>query len=172
MFFKYIAASDLFLLKIFNHTIKCKPLDLIMPVFTYLGSLTFTILFCLSTFIYPNKNIRELGINASLTIILSTLIAQVIKTSVSRIRPFIKMPNLNIKKIGIDKYSFPSGHTTAAFSIAVSVALMYPGISSICISLATLVGISRMYLGVHYPSDVIVGILIGTPCSLLLHFVR
>jgi undecaprenyl-diphosphatase len=76
------------------------------------------------------------------------------------------LQNLNIRKIGIDDYSFPSGHTTAAFCIAVMIALTIPHLSVIAISIAIAVGISRMYLGVHFPSDVLVGMLLGSITSL------
>lgn len=171
MLYKYVKNSDLFLLKLFNNSIKCKPLDIIMPLVTYLGSFAFTAIFCLATLVYPEASIRSVGIRASVTLILSALISQFIKTSVSRIRPFLKVQNLNIRKIGIDEYSFPSGHTTAAFAIAVTLALSFSTMTIIYIALAFLVGISRMYLGVHYPSDVCVGILLGTTCSWLIYYI-
>lgn len=171
MLIKYFINSDLFLLKLFNHSIKCKPLDLMMPIITYLGSLTFTVGFCLLALIYPESSIRSVGLKTSIALSFSALISQVIKTSVSRIRPFLRIQNLNIKKIGIDEYSFPSGHTTAAFALAVSVSLSSSIFSPICITLASLVGISRMYLGVHYPSDVGVGVMLGSFCSWLVHVI-
>ncbi|MCJ7688768.1 MAG: phosphatase PAP2 family protein [Clostridiaceae bacterium] len=67
----------------------------------------------------------------------------------------------------MDKYSFPSGHTTGAFALAVIIALYFPMFGFITIPLACGVGISRMYIGVHYPTDVIMGIFIGTICSIL-----
>lgn len=170
MFFKYVTASDLFLLKLFNHRIKCRILDIIMPALTYLGSSFFTLSFCLAAALFPKRYTHVLGKRAFFSLILATAIAQIIKISVSRIRPFIKIPNLNIKKIGIDQYSFPSGHTTAAFSLAVSTGLVFSGLTVACITLAALVGISRMYLGVHYPSDVLAGVFLGTTCSLLMYF--
>ncbi|WDC85721.1 phosphatase PAP2 family protein [Caloramator sp. mosi_1] len=64
-------------------------------------------------------------------------------------------------------YSFPSGHTTAAFSIFTTLAFFFPYLSVLFISLALLVGLSRIYLGVHYPTDVAAGILIGSLFSYL-----
>lgn len=169
MLFKYLQIGDLFLLRLFNNKMKCRILDWIMPAITYLGSLSFTTTYCLGTLIYPDRYVQSLGKKLSLTLIISTLISHIIKVSVNRIRPFIKVQNLNIKKIGIDKYSFPSGHTTAAFSMAISTALIFPSLMFISVGLAFLVGISRMYIGVHYPSDVAVGILIGSSCSTLVY---
>jgi undecaprenyl-diphosphatase len=169
MLLKYVQTSDLFLLRLFNNKIKCKILDWVMPIITYIGSLSFTAIYCIGALIHPNDSVHSLGKKLSLTLIFSTLISQIVKVSVNRIRPFLKIQNLNIKKIGIDKYSFPSGHTTAAFSMAISTALIFPSLLFSCLVLALLVGISRMYLGVHYPSDVAVGIFIGSSCSTLVY---
>ncbi|MGY0373633.1 phosphatase PAP2 family protein [Clostridium sp. JNZ J1-5] len=166
---KKILDRDRTLLKLVNTSMKCRTLDFIMPPITYLGSIGFSILFCLATLLNNNKIVHALGINTSITLIVTTLISNLIKTSVNRIRPFLKLSNLNIKKIGIDDYSFPSGHTTAAFSMAISTALFYHNIAIISIILACLVGISRMYLGVHYPTDVLAGSFLGSITSILVY---
>ncbi|MEA4828351.1 MAG: phosphatase PAP2 family protein [Clostridium sp.] len=166
---KKILDRDRTLLKLVNTSMKCRTLDFIMPPITYLGSVGFSILFCLATLLNNNKIVHALGINTSITLIVTTLISNLIKTSVNRIRPFLKLSNLNIKKIGIDDYSFPSGHTTAAFSMAISTALLYHNIAIISIILACLVGISRMYLGVHYPTDVLAGSFLGSITSILVY---
>lgn len=166
---KKILDRDRTLLKLVNTSMKCRTLDFIMPPITYLGSVGFSILFCLATLLNNNKIVHALGINTSITLIVTTLISNLIKTSVNRIRPFLKLSNLNIKKIGIDDYSFPSGHTTAAFSMAISTALFYHNTAIISIILACLVGISRMYLGVHYPTDVLAGSFLGSITSILVY---
>nr|MBK5237185.1 phosphatase PAP2 family protein [Clostridium sp.] len=166
-FFKYINHRDINLLRIINNSWKCKFLDIIMPSMTYLGSFSFLFIFCTVAFLFDNTTLRTMAIKAMISITLSTGIGKILKVSVTRLRPFINIPNLNINKIGIDKYSFPSGHTTAAFSLAVIIALYFPMFGFITIPLAFCVGISRMYIGVHYPTDVIVGVFIGSTCSFL-----
>lgn len=166
-----MAGKDAALLMIFNNNIKCKILDFLMPAITYLGSLTFAVIFCTLTIIYPNNFIHILGFKCALALCLSSGIAQIIKCNVNRIRPFITLNNLHIKKIGIDQYSFPSGHTTAAFAIAVTISLFLPWMTIICIVLACCVGLSRMYLGVHYPSDVFVGVILGSLSSFIIYFI-
>lgn len=165
-----IQHGDSTLLMLLNNSLKCKPLDIFMPAVTYLGSLTFSVLFCLATLFNPNNSIRVLGFLTILSLITSSLIVNVIKVSVSRLRPFLRIDNLNIKLIGIDQYSFPSGHTTAAFTIAIMTSLCFPSLTLIAIFLALCVGFSRMYTGVHYPTDVFIGMFIGTITSYAIFF--
>ena len=169
--FRKIERRDEQVLMVFNETIRCRALDVLMPAITYLGSLTFCVVFCIVMFLIPDVVIHYLAVNTAAALILSGIAAQIIKVSVNRIRPYIMLTDLNIKKIGIDKYSFPSGHTTAAFTTAVMVAFFFPSITIPCILLACGVGISRMYLGVHFPSDVLVGMILGVLCSFLIYLI-
>lgn len=169
--FRKIERRDEQVLMVFNETIRCRAFDILMPVITYLGSLTFCVFFCIILFFIPNVMIHFLAVNTAAALILSGIAAQIIKVSVNRIRPYIRLTELNIKKIGIDKYSFPSGHTTAAFTTAVMISLFFPSITIPCVLLACLVGISRMYLGVHFPSDVLVGMILGVLCSFLIYLI-
>ncbi len=65
--------------------------------------------------------------------------------------------------------SFPSGHTTAVFSIAVVLAANFPQLNLLIKSVAGVVGLSRAYVGVHYPSDILTGALIGIYFSNLVY---
>jgi membrane-associated phospholipid phosphatase len=92
----------------------------------------------------------------------------VLKYSVNRDRPFITYQDIKKKSDG-GTPSFPSGHTSGAFATATSVSLAYPKWYVIVPSFtwAGTVGYSRMHLGVHYPSDVLAGALIGSGCAYL-----
>lgn len=168
---KKIQRKDSDILVLLNNNIKCRALDFIMPCITYLGSFTFCVTLCLICFFIPSHTIRSLSLRITTSLTLATIVAHFIKVTVNRIRPFLILTTLNINKIGIDNYSFPSGHTTSAFCIAIMFSLYFPITTPILITIACGVGISRMYLGVHYPTDVIVGMLLGTMCSYGVFFI-
>jgi membrane-associated phospholipid phosphatase len=100
-----------------------------------------------------------------------------LKYAVKRDRPYITYPEDFANKTGhdySDSYSFPSGHSTTAFATATALTLDFPKWYVIVPSYAYAgtVAYSRMHLGVHYPSDVLTGALIGSGCAVLTHYVN
>lgn len=159
---------DIDILEALNHKAKCNFLDKFMTFITYIGSVPFGVFFCIISLLLTNLSIRAFGFKLTFAMILSTFLSNIIKKSVNRIRPYIKLDNLNAIKIGVDNYSFPSGHTTSAFTISVMLSLFFPRLSILFIILSTLVGVSRIYLCVHYPTDVAFGTFLGSLCSILI----
>jgi membrane-associated phospholipid phosphatase len=106
-------------------------------------------------------------------IVVNTGITTVLKYSINRDRPYITYPDITKKSAG-GSPSFPSGHTASAFATATSISLSYPKWYVIVptYAWAGTVGYSRMHLGVHYPSDVIAGALIGTGSAWITHYVN
>jgi membrane-associated phospholipid phosphatase len=86
-----------------------------------------------------------------------------------RERPFNRYPDKINAQIYPDGFSFPSAHTATAFSLATSLSICYPKWYVIAPSTiwACSIGFSRMNEGVHYPSDVIAGALIGSGCAVI-----
>ncbi len=157
-----------------NQNLKFKGLDYFFIAVTYLGSDVFAIGFILAFAILPVSTVQSFALYAALALILSGLTVGIMKNSIRRKRPFETLIELKSLRIGVDQFSFPSGHTTAAFSLAVTSALVTQGniASSVYLILALLVAVSRVYLGVHYPSDVIVGGIIGSSYAVLIHLIR
>lgn len=93
---------------------------------------------------------------------LTTGITYGLKYSLQRQRPYDAYPDILPHKTE-DSYSMPSGHTSLAFSMATSVSLQYRKwyVVAPAYMYAGAVGYSRMYLGVHYPSDIVVGAIVG-----------
>ena len=85
----------------------------------------------------------------------------VLKNSLKRHRPASALPGYQSFIIPSDQFSFPSGHTSGAFLTAVLLSLFYPAVTPLAIIWATLVGASRVTLGVHFPTDILAGATMG-----------
>ncbi len=89
----------------------------------------------------------------------------VLKNSIKRDRPCYKIVDVVSLITPSDKFSFPSGHTAAAFVFASIVAAFNPLLAVPAYIFATLVGLSRVILGVHYPGDIVAGMILGLGCA-------
>jgi undecaprenyl-diphosphatase len=113
---------------------------------------------------------RRAGGTALTAMVLGLLVTNMtIKPLVSRDRPWIAMEDFETLIRNSDPNSFPSGHTCAAFAFAVAVCMTLPQrwARAAAVTVAILMGFSRLYVGVHFPSDVLVGAVIGSLCGLL-----
>lgn len=90
-----------------------------------------------------------------------------LKALIKRDRPFVHLTDCSIAITPSDKFSMPSGHTAAAFLMAFLVSHYYFEFSVMAYLWAAGIGISRVILGVHYPSDIIVGAILGMSCAYL-----
>lgn len=109
-----------------------------------------------------NGTLKENAIECAAASILDAGAAYVIKHAVNRERPYERYPDI-IAKSSENSSSFPSGHTASAFATATSISLEYPKWYVIVPSYlwAGSVAYSRMHLGMHYPSDVLGGMILG-----------
>lgn len=92
-----------------------------------------------------------------------------IKYLVNRPRPYVTHPTDIIKRDEAGPFSFPSGHTNASFATATTLSLTYKKwyVAVPAFTYASFVGYSRMRLGMHYPSDVLAGAILGSSCAWL-----
>ena len=106
---------------------------------------------------------RKTGVTAALSLLSGFLITNLlIKNAVARPRPFDTYTQIIPLITRPKDYSFPSGHTCASFAVALVCLRMLPGKWGIlAVVLAGMIAFSRLYLGVHYPGDLLVGTLIG-----------
>ena len=104
---------------------------------------------------------------ALMTVVISHLVVQLVKRKVVRHRP-ARVERLVSLVREPDCFSFPSGHATASMSVALVYGVALPSLAVPLLILALLVGFSRVRLGVHYPSDVLVGQLIAAGTASIL----
>ncbi|WP_243751664.1 phosphatase PAP2 family protein [Niastella caeni] len=117
-----------------------------------------------------NKMTLKKGLYLAESAAAATFITYGMKYSFKRSRPYMKINGLSAAGTG-NSPSFPSGHTSVAFASATSLYLAYPKwyVAVPAFTYAAAVGYSRMYLGVHYPSDVLAGAVIGAGSAWLMY---
>ena len=162
---KFFKAIDNKGLKYISEKCQNRTFDKMMPIITMMGNLG-VIWFVISSLMFLKVEYRITGIGVILAVALTTIIGEgIIKHIVRRSRPFQDKE----EKLLINKpitYSFPSGHTASSFA-ALAVFLQMNGKLGLIVSpIATLIAFSRVYLKVHYPTDVIFGMLLGFTCGI------
>jgi undecaprenyl-diphosphatase len=99
------------------------------------------------------------------------LLFQALKKKSRRRRPCDIEPHCWSRVLPPDKYSFPSGHSITAFAMAISVGMFYPQLQPLLLTVAVMIAFSRIVLGMHFLSDVVVGSIIGVILALAsVHF--
>ena len=144
-------------------------LDAVMKNITHLGdSGIFWILTGLALFCF--KKTRRMGFCVLLSLAGGLLIGNIfLKNLVARDRPCWIDPTIQLLVASPKDFSFPSGHTMASFEAAVSIFLYNRRWGAASIVLAVLISISRLYLIVHFPSDVLTGLVLGTVIAVAVH---
>ncbi|MFZ3589362.1 phosphatase PAP2 family protein [Bacillus sp. DJP31] len=139
-----------------------KALNFYFRSITHLGGATFTILSVLILIILSPTTNRYVGLASALSLLLSHIPVALVKKFYPRRRPYLALEQANVTVNPLKDHSFPSGHTTAIFSVVIPYIFWMPLLGIVLLPLAFSIGISRMYLGLHYPSDVMAGSILGT----------
>lgn len=144
--------------------------DPIVSFYTQLGN-TGMIWIVLSVLMLCFKRTRRAGIAGLLALAVGFVLTNLtIKPLVGRIRPWLTVEGLTALVAEHDPHSFPSGHTCAAFAAVCGWRPHLPkGWGNAALVCAALMGFSRLYVGVHFPTDVLVGALVGALSAWLIH---
>jgi undecaprenyl-diphosphatase len=117
---------------------------------------------------WRSRNARHGVVAAALSAGLALTLAKLLSDAIARQRPFVDHPHtahLFIKHAA--DYGFPSDHASGAFAIAVALLLRHRRAGLLALAMAVAISIGRVMVGVHYPSDVAAGAVLGTLCALV-----
>ena len=163
---QWAVSFDLPILEWIQANLQCGFLDFIMPIITVFGDAgIFWIAWAVLLLFFPKT--RRTGLGMGFALIMGLVICNMIlKPGVARPRPYDMQAELGVVvNLLVEKqhdFSFPSGHTIASFEACVVLLLADKRMGIPATILAILIAFSRMYLYVHYPTDVIVSVILGT----------
>ena len=174
----FLNSIDVTLFHFINGSLCNSVFDFLMPLITDLNKqrivLVFVALILLWMLIRGRSHVRIAAILLIITIVISDqLSSSVIKYWLVRQRPCFALQNVHLLVSCGSGYSFPSSHAVNNFAAAIILAFFFPRTKWWFFGFAAIVAFSRVYVGVHYPSDVIGGAVIGLFCagSVLLVFI-
>lgn len=149
----------------------CAFLDFLMPIITLFGDGGIFWIACAVIMLFF-KSTRKTALTMGMALLIGLLVCNVtLKPLVGRIRPYNVNTDVVLLIERLSDYSFPSGHTVASFEAAVTLMICerrrfgYPALV-----LALLIAFSRLYLYVHYPTDVLTSIILGTLFAFISYF--
>jgi len=167
---KKINKFDINGLLFINKHLQSKFLDLLMPIITDLGNLG-VVWIAIAFVLILDKQHKSIGKIVLVTLIISTILGEgIIKHIVRRARPFMSHNSIIPSITKPNSYSFPSGHTFSSFAVSGVLSVYFTQYRFVFLFLAFLIALSRIYLYLHYPTDVIAGIVFGLLCSKLIIF--
>jgi undecaprenyl-diphosphatase len=141
-----------------------EPLSIAVPITMFATSL-----------INKNVALKKNAYQLVTSLVVNAIATEGFKIIVNRDRPFVTYPS-TVFPISTDEKnkSMPSSHTSFSFTTATSIYLMYPKwyVALPAFAWATSVGYSRMYLGLHYPSDVLMGAMVGSSSAIITNWAR
>lgn len=109
---------------------------------------------------------RKAGITMGLALVFCLLIGNLtLKPLIARPRPYSYFPEMTLLVAPLADFSFPSGHTFSGFASATALFLYHKKFGVVAYSLATIIAFTRLYLYVHFPSDILAGIVLGVVCG-------
>ena len=162
-----ITNIDFAILDFIAEHIRCGILDTLVPLVTHLGDGGCFWIALAVVLLIPKKT-RKYGAAVAMALIFDLILCNVtIKPLVQRVRPYDIRQGIELLISAPHDYSFPSGHTAASFAAAGALLFMKARGRIPALILAGVIGLSRLYLYVHYPSDVVCGAVLGLVCGFL-----
>lgn len=152
-----------------NNSLNNPFFNFLMPAITNFGSFIAMGILCVLMYIFGGKNTRKVALIGLAALLLANVAVYLLKNIVAEPRPFLVLPNVIQLVSESENYGFPSGHSASSFAVMMVIGLkyrlqikgktyrlLYP-----LLAFASLIAFSRVYIGVHYPLDVLFGAIVG-----------
>lgn len=167
--FDWVTKIDFAILDFIQNNLKCGFLDWLMPRISALGNSGIIWILIAIAFLFT-KSYRKQGIALAVGLIIGFLVGNVtLKPLIARMRPSWINTEIELLIRNPLDFSFPSGHTLSSFIAAILITLNNKKLGAIVLPLAALIAFSRMYLYVHFPSDILGAIILAVIISLVVH---
>ena len=162
---------EITILDFIRESLSCPFMDGLMKAITFFGNAGWFWI-ALGLGLTCLKKTRKMGITLCLALLINLLICNItLKPLVARIRPFDFAEGIQLIIAKPSDFSFPSGHTSASFAGAAAVFAYNKKYGTLALVFASLIAFSRLYLYVHFPSDVLAGALVGAMCAVASFFI-
>ncbi len=166
---EYITQIDFLILDFIQANLRTDFLDSLMVFFSLIGE-GGAVWFVTAIILLFFKKSRACGVVMLCSMALTLLVGELgLKNLIGRVRPCNVNLDVELLVKRPSSYSFPSGHTSSSFAAATSIFLFNKKFGVPALLLAALIGFSRIYNYVHYPSDVLAGMLFGILVSILVY---
>lgn len=152
-----------------------------MPIVTHFGGFKVLAVVLIAIIVYAHlkgkKTLKRLTALALIAFLFSDIVTAILKHLIHEPRPFVSLDNVHLLITENDPLSFPSGHATSTLSVVTFFVLNmrqltekhYKLVDTALIIFAVIIPFSRMYVGVHYPGDVLAGAFIGIAGALIVN---
>lgn len=160
-FFEAVDQREYALCQAINRSLRFRPVHGYFQLVSKLGDGWFWYALILAMPILRPQDGLAIALLMAATGLTCTLTYKLLKRWLIRERPFISFPTINCGTPPLDRYSFPSGHTLHAACFTTMLAFLTPGLAWVILPFTLSVAASRVVLGLHYPSDVVAGAVIG-----------
>lgn len=154
-------AHEIPLCLLFNRVNHWKPISLFFAAISRLGDGVFWYVLMASLPVIYGLGASLVSLHMALVSLAGLIIYKWLKSSTVRVRPYSFNEDIFQNVAALDQFSFPSGHTLHAVSFTTVLLHYYPEWALLVVPFASLVALSRVVLGLHYPSDVLIGATLG-----------
>ena len=164
---KQIDEQELAICLLFNRFSRHYLIEVFFKIVSRLGNGVFWYSMILVLPVVYGQSAIPVSLQLTVTGLINLAIYKRLKHRLTRNRPYINHQSIQRQATPLDEYSFPSGHTLHAVAFTWITCVYYPQLGWLLIPFTILIALSRIILGLHYPSDVIAGAVIGASMAVL-----